>query len=85
MHETTHTSPLGPIRLYARTGFNYHRGESGTTQVIDPVTITNEDGTTTTTPGSTDSVDAKTDGWSMGNVHLDRNVDVRFGITRTIG
>ena len=51
------------MRLYGRTGFNYHRGESGTTQVIDPVTITNEDGTTTTTPGSTNSVDAKTDGW----------------------
>jgi hypothetical protein len=55
--------PLGPIRLYGRAGFNYHRGESGTTQVIDPITITNEDGTTTTTPGSTSSVDAKTDGW----------------------
>jgi hypothetical protein len=45
--------PLGPVRLYGRAGFNYHTGESGTTQVIDPITITNEDGTTTTTPGST--------------------------------
>ena len=55
--------PLGPVRLYGRAGFNYHTGESGTTQVIDPITITNEDGTTTTTPGSTQSVDANTDGW----------------------
>ena len=36
--------PLGPVRLYGRAGFNYHTGESGTTQVIDPVTVTNEDG-----------------------------------------
>ena len=57
--------PLGPIRLYGRAGFNYHRAESGTTQVIDPITITNEDGTTTTTPGSTESVDAKTDGLGL--------------------
>jgi hypothetical protein len=35
--------------------------------------------------GSFMEVEAKTDGWSMGNVHLDRNVDIRFGVTRTIG
>ena len=55
--------PLGPVRLYGRAGFNYHTGESGTTQVIDPITVTNEDGTTTTTPGSTAIREAETDGW----------------------
>jgi hypothetical protein len=55
--------PLGPVRLYGRAGFNYHRGESGTTTVINPVTTTNEDGTTTTTPGSTTTVESETDGW----------------------
>jgi hypothetical protein len=55
--------PLGPVRLYGRAGFNYHRGESGTTTVINPVTVTNGDGTTTTTPGSTTTVESETDGW----------------------
>jgi hypothetical protein len=55
--------PLGPVRLYGRTGFNYHTGESGTTQVIEDITVTGEDGVTTTTPGSTTSVTAETDGW----------------------
>jgi hypothetical protein len=55
--------PLGPVRLYGRAGFNYHRGESGTTQVVNPVTTTNADGTTTTTPGSTNTVESETEGW----------------------
>jgi len=55
--------PLGPVRFYGRTGFNYHTGESGTTQVTENITVTNEDGTTTTIPGSTESVTAETDGW----------------------
>ena len=55
--------PLGPIRLYGRGGFNYHRGESGTTQVTESVTVTNEDGTTTTAAGTTETVESKTDGW----------------------
>jgi hypothetical protein len=55
--------PLGPVRLYGRTGFNYHRGESGTTQVTEDITVTNEDGTTTTVPGSTETVTAETNGW----------------------
>jgi hypothetical protein len=55
--------PLGPVRFYGRTGFNYHRGESGSTQVTEERTVTNEDGTTTTIPGSTDTVTSKTDGW----------------------
>jgi hypothetical protein len=55
--------PLGPVRLYGRAGFNYHRGESGTTQVTEDFTTTNEDGTMTTTPGATTTVEAKTDGW----------------------
>jgi hypothetical protein len=54
--------PLGPVRLYGRAGFNYHRAESGTTQVIEDVTTT-VDGVTTTTPGSTQTVEAKTQGW----------------------
>jgi len=54
--------PLGPIRLYGRAGFNYHTGESGTTQVTEDVTVT-VDGVTTTTPGSTETVTAETDGW----------------------
>jgi hypothetical protein len=54
--------PVGPVRFYGRGGFNYHRGESGTTQVIDAVSVT-VDGVTTTTPGSTQTVEAKTDGW----------------------
>jgi hypothetical protein len=55
--------PLGPIRLYGRVGFNYHRAESGTTQVTETFTTTAEDGTTTTVPGSTTTVEAKTQGW----------------------
>ena len=51
------------MRFYGRTGFNYHRGESGSTQVTEERTVTNEDGTTTTIPGSTDTVTSKTDGW----------------------
>ena len=54
--------PLGIFRLYVRAGFNYHRAESGTTQVTDPVTTT-VDGQTTTTPGSTETVEAETSGW----------------------
>jgi hypothetical protein len=55
--------PLGPFRLYGRAGFNYHRGESGTTQVTDERTTINADGTTTTTPGSTSTVESETEGW----------------------
>ena len=54
--------PVGPVRFYARAGFNYHRAESGTTQVTDAGTTT-VDGVTTTTPGSTETVSANTDGW----------------------
>ena len=54
--------PLGPIRLYGRAGFNYHRAESGTTQVTEDITVTDGD-VTTVTPGSTQTVEAKTEGW----------------------
>ena len=54
--------PLGPVRLYGRAGANYHRAESGTTQVIDDITTTVDD-VTTTIPGSTETVNAKTQGW----------------------
>jgi hypothetical protein len=54
--------PVGPVRFYARAGFNYHRAESGTTQVTEDVTST-VDGVTTTTPGSTETVTANTEGW----------------------
>jgi len=59
---------LGPVRLYGRAGFNYHRAESGTTQVIDDITTTTEDGVTTITPGSTQTVEANTQGygWLVG-------------------
>jgi hypothetical protein len=55
--------PIGPIRIYGRAGFNYHRAESGTTQHIDEVTTTAADGSTTTTPASDSTVEAKTSGW----------------------
>jgi hypothetical protein len=54
--------PVGPVRFYGRAGFNYHRAESGTTQVTEAVTAT-VDGVTTTTPGSTETVTANTEGW----------------------
>ena len=60
--------PIGPIRLYARAGFNYHRAESGTSQHTDEISFTDENGVVTTTPASDETVNAKTKGfgWLFG-------------------
>jgi hypothetical protein len=55
--------PIGPIRLYGRAGFNYHRAESGTSQHTDEFSTTDENGVVTVTPASDETVTGKTQGW----------------------
>jgi hypothetical protein len=54
--------PIGPVRLYGRAGFNYHRANSATTQHTDEITVT-VGGFTTVTPAFDETVKAKTSGW----------------------
>ena len=54
--------PIGPVRLYGRAGFNYHRANSSTTQHTDEITVT-IGGFTTVTPAFDESVKAITSGW----------------------
>ena len=55
--------PAGPIRFYFKAGFNYHRAESGTTQHVDEISVTDENGVTTVTPARDTTVNADTSGW----------------------
>ncbi len=73
--------PLGAVRVYGRAGMNYHRATSATNETFDPVTITNEDGTTTTIPGGTQTLEFQTRGWSwMFAAGLEGWVSSRFAI-----
>jgi hypothetical protein len=56
--------PIGPVRLYGRAGFNYHRGESGTTQHTDETSTIDENGVVTITPARDVTVEAETKGWA---------------------
>ncbi len=55
--------PIGPVRLYGRAGFNYHRAESATTQHTDEFSTTDENGVVTITPASDETVNATSKGW----------------------
>ena len=55
--------PIGPVRLYGRAGFNYHRAESGTTQHSDESTTIDENGGVIITPASDQTVSATSKGW----------------------
>lgn len=54
--------PIGPVRLYGHGGANYHRATFGTTQTVEPTTIT-VDGVQQTIPGGTQSYQLRTAGW----------------------
>lgn len=68
--------PGGPMRFYARVGADYHRAFFTNTETIEDTTaivedtVTNEDGTTTTTEttynyaGGKNTIDYETGGWS---------------------
>jgi hypothetical protein len=56
--------PAGPARIYGKVGGSYHRASFGTTQTVDPVTSTSEDGVTTTVEGGTQTFVARTTGWA---------------------
>ena len=54
--------PIGPVRIYGQGGANYHWATWGTTQVVDPTTVT-VDGVVRTIPGGTQTFGLRTSGW----------------------
>ncbi len=55
-------APIGPVRIYGKAGWNYHRATSQTIETIDPVTVT-VDGSPQTFAGGTQAFTAETSGW----------------------
>jgi hypothetical protein len=55
--------PAGPVRIYGKVGANYHRAVSTATETIDDVTLTQDDGTTQTVKGGTQTSAVRTAGW----------------------
>jgi hypothetical protein len=55
-------APIGPLRLYARAGGNFHQATFATTQTNDERTVTIE-GVARTIPGGTQTFELKTQGW----------------------
>jgi hypothetical protein len=55
--------PARRFRFYGQVGANYHRSSSGTSETVEDVTITNEDGTETIIEGGVQTFNVKMSGW----------------------
>jgi Outer membrane protein beta-barrel domain len=56
--------PTRRLRFYGQAGANYHRSTSGTSETLDDITVTNDDGTETVIEGGVQTFNLKTSGWS---------------------
>ena len=55
--------PARRFRLYGQVGANYHRSSQGTSETVEDITVTNEDGTETVIPGGVQTFNLKASGW----------------------
>ena len=55
--------PARRFRVYGQVGANYHRSSSGTSETVQDVTVTNDDGTETVIPGGVQTFNLKMSGW----------------------
>ena len=55
--------PARRFRLYGQVGANYHRSSQGTSETVQDVTVTNDDGTETVIPGGVQTFNLKASGW----------------------
>jgi hypothetical protein len=56
--------PIGRLRPYGRAGMNRHRATLQTTQTVDAMSVTTDQGTQTI-PGGTQTLDLETEGWGF--------------------
>ena len=55
--------PARRFRLYGQVGANYHRSSQGTSETVQDITVTNDDGTETVIPGGVQTFNLKASGW----------------------
>jgi hypothetical protein len=55
--------PARRFRPYGFVGANYHRTSQGTSETVDDVTVTNDDGTETVIPGGVQTFNLEAAGW----------------------
>jgi hypothetical protein len=55
--------PARRFRPYGVVGANYHRTSQGTSETVEDVTVTNDDGTETVIPGGVQTFNLKASGW----------------------
>jgi len=66
--------PIGRVRIFAESGGTYQRSNLQTTQSVNPITMTNDEGeAVVVSPGGTQVFNMQTSGWSW---YVDAGVEV---------